>query len=220
MTHSQTPIDTPESAAVVEPNEPGPDENRGGCGCVVGRRWYVAATSPGAEVMAHDAIKAKSFKTGVLPFLPLDQPRTVIRKNRVGRVVSRRTFPVVLLYGYCFVNFDVAEIGWRSLYRTPGVERLLGLNPNRPEPIDPGFIEGLMSKAAADGRVTDAAKTMVELGAKLEIHGHSWKTGRKGQIHEAPRVLVQIDFHGFAWTAWMPTRLFAELRDLEDEGDA
>lgn len=210
-------VDTPESPGVANPNEPGPDENRGGCGCVVGRRWYVAATSPGAEIMAHDAIKARSHKHGVVPLLPLDEPRTVFRKNRAGRVISRRTFPVVLLYGYCFVNFDIAEVGWQSLYRTPGIERLLGLNPSRPEPIDAGFIEGLMSRAAADGRVPDAAKAMVELGAKLDLVGHAWKTGPKGQVHGAPRVLVEIDFHGFRWTAWMPARLFAELRDIEGD---
>ena len=205
-------LDTTESDRVGSDYEPGP-ESRGGCGRIqAGRRWFVVVTNHGSEFLARDAIASESAKTGVVPFMPLDQPREIIRTNRAGRIVSRRSVPVPLLYRYLFCNFDPANSGWRRLYGTPGVERVLGMTPTAPQPIDPGFIEGMLQRASKEGVVPDVVRTMTEMGATLELMGHAWKSGAKGQTHGDPRVLVRISFHGFSWDAWMPGRLFAEMR--------
>jgi transcription antitermination factor NusG len=178
---------------------------------VVDRRWYVAVTNPNEERLARDAVNADSEFSGAVAFLPLDKPREVLRTVR-GRVVSRRSIPVVLMAGYLFVSFDHADGGWRRLYGTPGVKKLLGLDPMRPQPIDDGFIAGLMLSASKEGVVPDAVQTMVGLGATVEALGHSWMAGRKGQQHDAPRVLTRITLGSMAFDAWLPGAVFGELR--------
>lgn len=210
------PIDTADSDTVCGNDEPGPRQSGGGCGRIVGRRWFVVQTEPNAEFLARNEIKQISDKTGVVPFLPLDRPRKVIRTNRIGRIVSRRTFPVVLMYRYLFVNFDVNEPGWQRIYSCPGVKRILGMTATRPAPIDAGFIEHLLTAASKEGVVPDAAQTMIRLGATLELLGHGWKSGRYGQVHENPRVFVRVDFHGFSWDAWFPGQLFAGIRAVTE----
>jgi hypothetical protein len=180
---------------------------------VVGPQWHVAVTTPGGERLARDAVNADAAETGVVAFLPMDTPREVITTSRrTGRVLSRRSIPVVLMAGYLFVHFDPRAQGWRRLYRTPGIERLLGLNPMRPDAIEGGFIAGLMLTASKQGVVPDALPKLVELGATVEALGHSWKQGSKGQQHDAPRVLVRIAIGGLALDAWVPGDTFAALR--------
>lgn len=205
-------VDRRDSVGVAEHHEPGPGHNRGGGGCVVGRQWYVAVTTGGGEFLARNEIASRSEKLDVVAFLPLDRPREIVRTSRVtGREVARKSIPVPLLRGYIFVSFDLSTSAWRRLYGVPGVERLLGMDPRRPQPIPSAFVDGLMRRAEKTGVIADPIAVMIEAGARVRVVGHTLLEGQQGTVNAVKRGLVRIDFDGFTWDAWMPSNLIEEV---------
>jgi transcription antitermination factor NusG len=180
-------------------------DTRGG-GCVVGRRWYVAVTTAGGEFLARSELLARSEATGLSCFLPLDKPRVVVRFNRAGREVSRKHIPVPLLRGYLFVQFDPRRDHWQSIYSTPGLERLLGMDRYRPEPIPTAFVERLMREATLSGVVTEPVRVLLDVGAQVRVVDHHLLEGQAGEVTEARPGRVKVAFQGFSFELWIDAK--------------
>jgi transcription elongation factor/antiterminator RfaH len=103
-----------------------------------GRRWRLARTLAGRELVAEQNLRQQGFET----FLP-KQARTVRHARRI-RVTLGAYFP-----GYLFVHLDLDRDRWRSVNGTVGVAHLVGRG-ERPSPVPEGVVEALV--AAVDER--------------------------------------------------------------------
>jgi transcription antitermination factor NusG len=187
---------------------------------VADRRWYVAVTTAGGEFLARSELLSRSEATGLSCFLPLDKPRVIVRHNRAGREVARKIVPVPLLRGYLFVQFDPRRDRWQSIYSTPGLERLLGMDRYRPEPIPCAFVERLMRDASATGVVAEPRRAMLAIGAEVTVIQHHWLSGQQGEVKDVKRDQVRIAFRGFTWDAWIPAELVEQVNADPDGEDA
>lgn len=189
---------------------------------VEARRWFVAVTTAGGEFLAQSEINAEAAdgRTDVAVFLPQDRPRVIVRTNRLGKELSRKTIRVPLMRGYVFVQFDPSIGAWRRLYSTRGVERLLGMDPRRPQPLCSRFVEHLIRRSEASGVVPDPVQAMLTIGARVRVVGHQWLEGSSGTVSAVRRGLARIEFAGFTWDAWLPAEVLVEVEATQEGGSA
>lgn len=159
-------------------------------------RWYVAQTSPKLEAFAHSQLINQDFEI----FLPLYKKR-VFKKS-----ILHSIYP--LFSGYLFVRFDKDIDQWRSINGTKGVKKLLGMDSEKPSPINPIFIEEMMQKTDKMGFIDlgEADETICNFrqGDQLKIMGGVFK-GHIGtyELNDKKRISILLACIGGKNRVWV-----------------
>ena len=103
-------------------------ENARACGSHgAGQKWHCVESHHQQELLAAASVRESDGH------FPCILPMHAIDRRRKGRTVNRRF--VTLFPRYMFVAFDPDGERWRTIASLRGVRRLIGLNPERPEPV-------------------------------------------------------------------------------------
>jgi transcriptional antiterminator RfaH len=137
-------------------------------------RWYVVRTLPRMEATAEAHLMRQAFDV----FLP--RARTTRRHARRVETVRAPLFP-----GYGFVRLDLARQRWSPVNGTIGVASLVMVR-DRPAPVPPGIVEGLLAAVNEDG--------VIDLD-------HDYRPGDPVRLVSGPfagelGVLLRLDRHG------------------------
>lgn len=166
-------------------------------------RWYCGVALPREEHRAVLNVSRQGFRTHLPQFV-----RRAPRKAPAVRLMFPR---------YFFVQFDADDQGWRKIWHTYGVQRVIcGLSPERPTPMPDAAVEELMARGRAGDGVIDeeAAEFPVSMvGKHARVVGGPF-VGWDGvcQWSDERRVGVLLDMLGAARVVNLP-REFVEATD-------
>ena len=125
-----------------------------GCGSHSGPRWYCIQSR---QHLAQAATRRLSDQ-GFTVYLPR------IATGPLAAEVVKLLFP-----GYLFARFDTSTDQWRCIWGTFGVSRVMGANPERPQPVPHGVVEELISRGRADGVIDERISPPSLEGRTLRI---------------------------------------------------
>ena len=145
------------------------------CGCRGGVPWYCIRTLYNSEVLAEVQLRQRGF----CAWVPMEYRR---RDN--GQGIIR---PLFLRYG--FVQLDLAEDLWRTVFGTRGVEWLFCTPAQRPIAVPGHDIEALMAQAAPNG--------IIYPGAPKASGGHRGPSWRAiSELSDADREALLLRLFG------------------------
>lgn len=121
------------------------------------KRWYVAYTQPGAEILADGQLRNQGFKT----FLPKCL-KTVSHARKVKEIIAP-LFP-----RYIFVELDLGKHRWRSINGTRGISYLLSMGEH-PSAVPVGIVEEIMTRATPGNLIDVPPEVPFEAGEVIEI---------------------------------------------------
>lgn len=102
--------------------------------------WYLVVAHFGRERLAAYHLKRQGYEV----YLPMRAPLTSARSKTGALPEPRPFFP-----RYLFVQVDLTQPGWRSIYSTIGVHSVLtsGVGENaRPRPVGEGLVKALKAR--------------------------------------------------------------------------
>lgn len=126
--------------------------------------WYVAATHHRCELLAEQQLRRDKLQ----PFNPKCAVTKIVRGVEV---TTRRPY----IPGYIFINFDRDAEAWRFINATHGIKRLLGNNPERPEPVNPKAMQLIFDRCGGGDLVIDqdaldkALEKFIPIGAEVKV---------------------------------------------------
>jgi transcriptional antiterminator RfaH len=123
-------------------------------------RWFCAWTKHASEFRAERALMAHGFDV----CLPLCLEH--------GRGATNYVLP--LFPRYLFVRFDLAADPWKRVYRTQGVDGIIGQRANAPVPVPDGIIEGLISRMSSRRIVDDPHEQTIRAGDQVRVVAGQW----------------------------------------------
>lgn len=159
-------------------------------------KWYVIQTNVKLEGLAAVQLRNQNFEV----FLPLFKKR-YFKTSVLYKI--HNLFP-----GYLFVAFDIESDPWRSINGTRGVKKILCMDKERPSPINPCFIEEMMTKMDKDGYVQiEAAEDMLKRfskGDQVKITDGVF-TGRTGtyEMSDKKRISILLSCIGGQNRVWV-----------------
>jgi len=108
-------------------------------------------------MFAHASLKYHGFSS----YLP----------HRVYRVKGLKEKTELLFQSYILIQFDVMLDPWQLIKNLPGINSLLPLHKEIPEPLPEGFVEELMKIELAQKHISPRTKelTGVEIGDKVKV---------------------------------------------------
>lgn len=165
-------------------------------------RDYVVQTHPCAEVIAKANLEAKGFRA----FLP-----TVIEEIRTGPRRERRSTVMAPLFPrYMFLALDLADDAWKIVSGVRGVQRILGVDGNRPTPLPEGALSELQARYAAGEFVRRVATYAVSAGDRVTV-GQGVFAGHSGvcTVSRGERVKVLLSLLGGAVEVSMTPEMVA-----------
>lgn len=160
-------------------------------------RWYVVHTQPSAEGRAIAHLERQAFTV----FCP--RYRKVVRHARKTASVLLPLFP-----SYLFVCLDLSRDRWRSINGTRGVARLIA-HGDVPQPVLPGVVEALRSRASADGAMNWVPSLRVGQAVRIAEGPFADLVGTLERLGAAGRVSMLLGLFGRS----VPVRLDGEVLD-------
>lgn len=159
------------------------------------KRWYVAYTHRGAEVMAEGHLDQQGFRT----YLPRCLG-TVRHARRVREVV------VPLFPRYIFVEIDLQVQRWRSINGTRGISYLVSTG-DRPAPVPEGVVEEIRSREGDRSLIELPETVPYEPGEAVEITAGalSDQVGRFIRVDARRRVILLLELLGRGLEVSIPT---------------
>ncbi len=150
------------------------------------KRWYVAYTQPGAEILAQGQLGNQGFGT----FLPKCRKET--RHARRIKDIIAPLFP-----RYIFVEVDLSVQRWRSINSTRGISYLLSMG-EKPSAVPDGIVEELKSRAAANGLIELALEPPYKSGEVIEVTtgAFSEQVGNFIRVDARKRVVMLLNLLG------------------------
>lgn len=145
------------------------DLGRPACVSRLGPRWYVAEAQPQKLNSANYELISRGFDTYIA--LQKMQIRETVNGKRNGHLTS-----VVrpMFFQFFFVRFDIDTDPWGKVGSTPGVRYVLGSANGRPQPVQIGVVEKLMSGAADRLDLKAAGMKPLELGTLARVITRDW----------------------------------------------
>lgn len=137
------------------------------CGSYAGA-WFVALLRPGDHERdpgdtrpLWQRVRDRLERRGFAAFCPV----VPVERRHARRVVLRQE----PLFGarYLFVRAEGAA--WRHAWHVPGIARLLGSQPARPDPVPERLMAEMLSAGWAGPITTDLAPMLLEAGAEVRI---------------------------------------------------
>lgn len=150
------------------------------------KRWYVAYTHQGAEIMAEGELQRQGFTT----YLPRCL-RTVRHARRVRDLI------VPLFPRYLFVEIDMQVQRWRSINGTRGVSYLVSMG-DRPAAVPDGIVDEIRSRET-DGNLIELPQTVpYETGETVEITSGALadQVGKFIRVDAKQRVVLLLELLG------------------------
>lgn len=135
-----------------------------------GPRWYCIEVAPRMERLAVAEIKALGLTALTAEYLA---SRKVRQRVRGGvRIVEQ---PVVMpaFPRYVFAEFDASGAGWRRIATRRGVKRLMGGDPERPQPVSAPQMAWVIAQFGEDGvqRRASVGVEPIAVGAMVRVLG-------------------------------------------------
>jgi transcriptional antiterminator RfaH len=152
------------------------------------RPWYAAQLKPNAGAIAERNLRRQGFEL----FVPQEQ--CAVRGASAFRTVRRPLFP-----GYVFVragaDMAVPSAALRAVNGTQGVVRLVSFGAS-PAPLPPGFVEALIERYDAGGRM--APPQMLREGDRVRMASAPFvdMIGSIEKISAERRVWILLDLLG------------------------
>ena len=149
-----------------------------------GRRWFVAFTQAGRELLASEHLHRQGWPT----FMPFHIATR--RHARKFRTVRAPAFP-----RYVFVALDLDRDRWRSVNGTIGVQRLV-MAVDRPLPVPSGVVETLMQSVDRDGSLTFTSALLPGSRVRLASGPFADELGILNTLDASGRVEVLLELLG------------------------
>ena len=120
-------------------------------------RWYVAHTQANCEAKAGWHLRNQGFRV----YLPCHAKR----RSHARRV---ELVPAPLFPRYLFIALDLEAARWRAIRSTVGISDLV-CSGDRPAPVPPGVVEGIMAREDETGMIPVATAPSFDAGERVEI---------------------------------------------------
>ena len=148
--------------------------------------WYVVHTHPMAEETARTHLARQGF-TAYLP--------QYLRRRRHARRIDWVRAP--LFPRYLFVAMDIAQMRWRAVSSTIGVNRLV-CHGDRPAAVPEGVVEEVMSQHDDDGLIQLTTRIPFEKGQALQVVSGALTdvVGLFECMSDEARVIMLLDLMG------------------------
>lgn len=148
------------------------------------RRWFVAFTRAGRELLAIEHLHRQGWQT----FMPFHVATR--RHARKFRTVRAPAFP-----RYVFVALDLDRDRWRSVNGTFGVQRLV-MAVDRPLPVPSGVVETLMQSLDRDGNLTFTSALLPGSRVRLASGPFADELGVLNALDASGRVEILLELLG------------------------
>jgi transcription antitermination factor NusG len=137
-------------------------------GSVLGPRWYCVEVAPRAERLVAAEIEALGLPALAPEYLGSQRAREVLRG--VVRIVHRDVL-LPAFPRYVFAEFDASGRGWRKIATRPGVKRLMGGDPERPQAVAPVQMAWVIGQFGEHGvqRLPSRASEALKVGAVVRV---------------------------------------------------
>lgn len=149
-------------------------------------RWYCVQLHRRREAEAWNNLRLRGYEA----YVPL---------TRVERRHARQVWIVdaPMLPGYGFVRLDLRRPGWQGVWRAPGIIRILGTNPESPEPVPDALIAALRTlPEGADPRPA-LTTALVPEGASVTFSEGAWANHQGVCIlSDEKRALIAVSIFG------------------------
>ena len=149
-----------------------------------GRRWFVAFTQAGRELLASEHLNRQGWQT----FMPFHVATR--RHARKFRTVRAPAFP-----RYVFVALDLGRDRWRSVNGTIGVQRLV-MAIDQPLPVPAGVVETLMQSVDRDGNLSFTSRLLPGSRIRLASGPFADELGILNTLDASGRVEVLLELLG------------------------
>jgi transcriptional antiterminator RfaH len=158
------------------------------------KRWYVAHTQPNAEAKAAWHLRNQGFAVYL--------PRHLKRRSHARRI---EFVPTPLFPRYLFIALDLDTARWRAIRSTVGITDLVW-NGDRPAPVPPSIVEGIMAREDEKGMIALPAPQFGK-GEKVEIFEGALcgLTGLFECATDQERVVLLLDLLGRRIRVTVPT---------------
>ena len=150
------------------------------------KRWYVAYTQQGSEILAEGQLANQGFKS----FLP--RCVKTVRHARKNRSVIAPLFP-----RYIFVQIDLSAQRWRSINGTRGISYLLSMG-DRPSAVPSGVVEEIMNRSGENNIIEIPTEIPYESGESIEITDGAMvdQVGKFVRVDARQRVVMLLNLLG------------------------